>query len=75
MLIRRVIQQFVNDLGEKGRVDGKGGLGKESVKKYISNIRKACDLAVDEEWIEENPVYNIKYPIKIFRKWKSSRCI
>lgn len=65
---RRVIQQFVNDLGEKGRVDGKGGLGKESVKKYVSNIRKVCDFAVDEEWIEENPVYNIKYPVKIFPK-------
>ncbi len=65
---RRVIQQFVNDLGEKGRVNGRGGLGKESVKKYVSNIRKVCDLAVDEEWIEENPVSNIKYPIKIFPK-------
>jgi integrase len=65
---RRDIQQFVNHMGEQGRLDGSGGLGKESVKKYVSNIRKVCDLAVDEEWIEDNPVYNIKYPIKIFPK-------
>ncbi len=65
---RRTIQQFVNYMGEEGRTDGKGGLGKESVKKLVSNIRKVCDLAVDEEWIEDNPVYNIKYSIKIFPK-------
>ena len=65
---RRNIQQFVNDMGLKGRIDSSGGLGKESVKKYVSNIRKVCNMAIDEEWIEDNPVYNIKYPIKIFPK-------
>lgn len=65
---RRDIQQFVNDLGEHGRKDGKGGMSKESVKKYVSNIRKVLDMAVDEEWIPENPAYNIKYTIKYYQK-------
>ena len=65
---RRNIQTFVNYMGQVGRIDGEGGLCKASVKKYVSNIRKVCDLAMDEEWIADNPVYNIKYPIQIFPK-------
>lgn len=65
---RRDIQEFANYLGREGRVDGAGGLSKESVKKYVSNVRKVFDFAVDEEWIEETPVHNIKYPVNIFPK-------
>lgn len=56
---RRHIQKYVN-------YEGKRRQSRVSVAKYVSNINKVLDYAVDEEWIEINPCQRIKYSLKFF---------
>ncbi len=66
---RKHIQEFINHKGKHGRLDGKGGLNRESVKKYVSNIAKVLDYALYTlEIIRENPAKHVSYPISIFPK-------
>lgn len=60
------IQLFVNDQGMNGRLDGKGGVVKKSVKEYISSLRKVFKFAKQQDWIEINPVNDITYSVEIF---------
>ena len=59
---RRHIQEFVTEMHQNGRLDGKGGLKVTSIKKYIANISKALDQGVIDKLIPENPCILIRYP-------------
>lgn len=56
------LQQFVRDLHDHGRKDGRGGLSAPSIKKYMANISKALDYAVKVGWIAQNPARYVEYP-------------
>lgn len=56
------LQQFVRDLHEHGRRDGKGGLSTPSIKKYMANISKALDYAIKVGWLSHNPARYVEYP-------------
>lgn len=63
---RKHIQAFIEYEGLHGRMDGTGGLKKESVKKFVSNLSIVLENAITEELIEVNPCDRVKYPLSIF---------
>ena len=56
------IQDFVTEMHQNGRLDGRGGLRVTSIKKYVANISKTLDQAVIDRLIPENPCSLIRYP-------------
>lgn len=53
---------YCQHLQKHGRVDGKGGLGKASVKKHLCVIKQALNDAVVLEYIPHNPASAVKLP-------------
>jgi integrase len=49
-------------LQKKGRSDGKGGLGRASVKKHMCVLKQALNDAVLLEYIDHNPALSVKLP-------------
>lgn len=49
-------------LQKNGRSDGKGGLGRASVKKHLCVLKQALNDAVLLEYINHNPALSIKLP-------------
>jgi integrase len=63
------LDKYINFKLTKGRVDDKGGLSANTVKKQFHNIKMALDYAVDcLNIIENNPALKVKLPkIKKYR--------
>lgn len=55
--------KFFNYLKEKGRVDGKGGLGKKSVKNIKGILSSAMKYAAENDLIKSNVVENSRLPL------------
>lgn len=51
-----MIEAFLAEKAEKGRLDGKGGLGPTSVRRLYVTLHKALDGAVRRRLIRSNPV-------------------
>lgn len=58
----RDVLSYCQYLQKHGRVDGKGGLGKASVKKHLCVIKQALNDAVVLEYIPHNPASAVKLP-------------
>ena len=56
------LQRFINDEHKSGRLDGKGGLSGQSIKKHMANISKALDYAVKTGLILQNPARYVEFP-------------
>ena len=56
------IQEFVTEMHQKGRLDGRRGLRVTLIKKYVANISKALDQAVIDRQISKDPCSLIRYP-------------
>ena len=53
---------YCQHLQNNGRIDGKGGLGKASVKKHLCLLKQALNEAVLYEYIDHNPALPVKLP-------------
>ena len=53
---------YCQHLQTNGRIDGKGGLGKASVKKHLCVLKQALNEAVLYECIDHNPALPVKLP-------------
>jgi integrase len=56
------LQDYYNHLLKEGRLDGKGGLTANSVKKQHANISKCLNLAMKQNIIPYNPAYRVELP-------------
>ena len=56
------IQQFIAELLESGRCDGRGGLSMRTVRHIVSTLSQAMRQAVDWGMIAQNPVSRVKTP-------------
>ncbi len=56
------LQKYFDDKYKSGRVDGKGGLSANFLKKHHANIKKALDYAVKMDLISSNPIKNVTLP-------------
>ena len=56
------IQQFIAELLEDGRRDGKGGLSGRTVRHIIATLSQALKRAADWRMIGSNPVTRVKRP-------------
>ncbi len=56
------IQQFIAELLESGRCNGKGGLSVRTVRHIVSTLSQAMRQAVDWGMITQNPVSRAKMP-------------
>lgn len=56
------LQKYFDEKYKSGRVDGKGGLSANFLKKHYSNIKRALDYAVRMEMISTNPIKNVTLP-------------
>ena len=51
-----MIEAFLADRAERGRLDGTGGLSPASVRRLRVTLRKALDAAVRKGVLDRNPV-------------------
>lgn len=56
------LQLYMNYKYENGRMDGKGGLSANCLKKHYAVLKKALDYAVKNDLILVNPVLNVEMP-------------
>ena len=56
------VLEYCQHLQRCGRIDGKGGLGKASVKKHLCVLKQALNDAVLYEYIDHNPALPVKLP-------------
>lgn len=56
------ILDYCQYLQRYGRIDGKGGLGKASVKKHLCVLKQALNDAVLYDYIAYNPALSVKLP-------------
>ncbi|MBE6665842.1 MAG: site-specific integrase [Ruminococcaceae bacterium] len=56
------VLSYCQHLQKNGRTDGKGGLGRASVKKHLCVLKQALNEAVLLEYIDRNPALPIKLP-------------
>lgn len=57
-----IIQCFIQEKLEKGRLNGKGGLRVRTVKEYVSMLRMALNKAIEMQIIQQNPCLNAVFP-------------
>ena len=58
------LRRFLSAKRKSGRLDGKGGLGADSVRRLSTVLHAALGYAVDEEWLAKNPMDKIRIPSK-----------
>lgn len=57
-----IIQQFINEKSQKGRLDGEGGLSPKTLKNLSNMLHKALEQAVALDMIPKNPTAHIVLP-------------
>lgn len=57
-----IIQLFVDEKLEHGRLNGKGGLSVKTVKEYIMMLRSALNKAIEAQLIQQNPCLGVVFP-------------
>lgn len=57
-----MIQYFIKDQLENGRIDGKGGLSPKTVEEYCSMLSLSLNKAVEEGYITSNPCQFVQVP-------------
>jgi integrase len=63
----RIVQEFVDEKSTSGRLDGKGGLGAQSVKHIKNMVSMFMTAAVREELVSSNPCTQVIIPKKTTR--------
>ena len=58
------LQKYINYKHEKGRADGKGGLGGNTLRKHKILIKSCLNYAVKMRLITYNPIENVSLPKK-----------
>ena len=61
---RKVIQEFLDEKGRCGRLDGKGGLGPKSLRELKNVLNQTLNEAVREELLTVNPCNLLRLPPK-----------
>lgn len=61
---RKVIQEFLDEKGRCGRLDGKGGLGPKSLRELKNILNQTLNEAVREELLTANPCNLLRLPPK-----------
>ena len=61
---RKVIQEFLDEKGRCGRLDGKGGLGPKSLRELKNILNQTLNEAVREELLTVNPCNLLRLPPK-----------
>lgn len=59
---RRILQDYINEKFESGRLDGKGGLSPRSLRLHKNILYQTLDAAFRDDLIPRNPCKNIILP-------------
>lgn len=59
---RTMIQDFLDEKGRNGRLDGKGGLSPKSVRELKNILNQVFNEAMREEYLSANPCTLIRLP-------------
>ena len=61
-ITRRIIQKYINEKADHGRMDGKGGLSSSSLRLHKNVLYQTCKYAVQDGIIPLNPCDGVQLP-------------